>query len=365
MADYLVTDTELTSIADAIRTKGGTSASLEFPTEFVSAINDIETGGGGDTPWYKGDGKTYLHIDIYDEFFLTVNMLFIQSVNGGNTIDWGDGVVVTPSGTSRQLISHTYLQTGEYVITVTNTSGYFAFGNSGSTGSYIFTTSEQRSWNSWAMYSSILRKAELGTGWNNGSGRQFLGCKNLTDVYVSVPLRSNSFGVNMFSGCLSLRHIGGVNDWNAPVTTINNSVFSDTGLSYLQLFPNATTIPNNYMSGTNTAYDSTLTHADIWEGVTTINTGAFRYCLNMFRVTIPSTVTSIASNAFEGALGVKEIHLKPTTPPSLGSTNAIPNSGVVVMQIYVPYSTDHSILEAYQTATNWSTYASKMVEEPE
>lgn len=45
MADYLVTDAELTSIASAIRTKGGTSASLSFPTEFVSAIQNIPTGG--------------------------------------------------------------------------------------------------------------------------------------------------------------------------------------------------------------------------------------------------------------------------------------------------------------------------------
>ena len=44
MADYLVTDTELTSVADAIRTKGGTSADLSFPTEFVSAIQNIPTG---------------------------------------------------------------------------------------------------------------------------------------------------------------------------------------------------------------------------------------------------------------------------------------------------------------------------------
>lgn len=44
MADYLVTDTELKSIADAIRTKGETSASLSFPTEFVSAINAISGG---------------------------------------------------------------------------------------------------------------------------------------------------------------------------------------------------------------------------------------------------------------------------------------------------------------------------------
>lgn len=44
MADYLTTDTELTSIANAIRTKGGTSASLTYPTGFVTAINNIPTG---------------------------------------------------------------------------------------------------------------------------------------------------------------------------------------------------------------------------------------------------------------------------------------------------------------------------------
>jgi hypothetical protein len=41
MADYLVTDTELTSVANAIRTKGGTGARLSFPTEFISAIDAI------------------------------------------------------------------------------------------------------------------------------------------------------------------------------------------------------------------------------------------------------------------------------------------------------------------------------------
>ena len=40
-AIYKVTDTELISIANAIRAKGGTSSQLEFPTEFVSAIQNI------------------------------------------------------------------------------------------------------------------------------------------------------------------------------------------------------------------------------------------------------------------------------------------------------------------------------------
>ena len=41
MANYVVSDTNLTAIADAIRSKGGTSGTLAFPTAFVTAINNI------------------------------------------------------------------------------------------------------------------------------------------------------------------------------------------------------------------------------------------------------------------------------------------------------------------------------------
>lgn len=44
MANYIVSDTDLTSIADAIRTKGGTSAQLSFPNGFNTAIANIPTG---------------------------------------------------------------------------------------------------------------------------------------------------------------------------------------------------------------------------------------------------------------------------------------------------------------------------------
>lgn len=46
MANYKVSDTDLTTVANAIRTKGGTSASLEFPDGFASAISNIPSGGG-------------------------------------------------------------------------------------------------------------------------------------------------------------------------------------------------------------------------------------------------------------------------------------------------------------------------------
>lgn len=47
MAEYLTNTSELTAVADAIRTKGGTTAQLSYPVGFVSAISAIETGGGG------------------------------------------------------------------------------------------------------------------------------------------------------------------------------------------------------------------------------------------------------------------------------------------------------------------------------
>lgn len=47
-------DSDLTSVAEAIRNKGGTTATLAFPQEFVSAIDAIETGGGVDPELLDG-----------------------------------------------------------------------------------------------------------------------------------------------------------------------------------------------------------------------------------------------------------------------------------------------------------------------
>ena len=47
MAEYLTNTTDLTKVASAIREKGGTSDPLVYPDGFVSAIQAIQTGGGG------------------------------------------------------------------------------------------------------------------------------------------------------------------------------------------------------------------------------------------------------------------------------------------------------------------------------
>lgn len=47
LVDSAQLDADLTSVADAIRAKGGTDAQLAFPAGFVSAVQAISTGGGG------------------------------------------------------------------------------------------------------------------------------------------------------------------------------------------------------------------------------------------------------------------------------------------------------------------------------
>ena len=52
LVDSTQLDSDLTSVANAIRTKGGTSSQLAFPAGFVSAVQAIPTGGGGaDLDW--------------------------------------------------------------------------------------------------------------------------------------------------------------------------------------------------------------------------------------------------------------------------------------------------------------------------
>ena len=59
MSKYYANGDDLTSVADAIRTKGETSDPLVFPAGFVTAIAAIPTGGGDDPITKELAGETY------------------------------------------------------------------------------------------------------------------------------------------------------------------------------------------------------------------------------------------------------------------------------------------------------------------
>ena len=99
---------------------------------------------------------------------------------------------------------------------------------------------------------------------------------------------------------------------------------------------------------------SGLTSVTIPDSVTTIGGYLFAYCSGLTSVTIPDSMTSIGDYAFYNCTNLKIIILFPETPPTLTSANTFPST---ISNIYVQQSSK----VAYQTATNWNSFASKIV----
>lgn len=92
MAQYLVEDTDLNSIADAIREKTGGTDSLVFPGEFKEAISGIS--GGATEPYIEEiynasgnliDAKLYGYSKIRDYAFYKCTNLALTSLPSGIT----------------------------------------------------------------------------------------------------------------------------------------------------------------------------------------------------------------------------------------------------------------------------------------
>lgn len=143
MANYIVTDTELSSIADAIRLKGGTSNPLAFPSGFASAIEAIQGSSAvgeimpyvGYTNWKASqatslsftditlpDNSIYvcifgIHIysgsdfdsfigctPVYTKTLSTTDKICVAIVTSQNDISNGIGFTTSGSGTNPYLI---------------------------------------------------------------------------------------------------------------------------------------------------------------------------------------------------------------------------------------------------------------------
>lgn len=419
--DYKVTDVQLNSIADAINTKAGTTGQLQFPDGFVSAINAIPSGGGAEADWndvifydYDGkrlysysaadfvnlsampanpthqgltaqgwnwtlsdaktfvatygvldigqmyttsDGKTRLYLDISNENVLNVRIDWKQTVTRGVTVDFGDGTsTTTVSGTGNVNINHTYNSTGFYIVTFNVTSGTMTVKSPYYPTNYGKTSS------------TYLTAVEIG---NNVTELDVLQNNNKLK-YITIPNSVTKLPANNFCGnAWSLEHITLPNS----VTTIGATIFmqcyslksasmpkqvvaSGTIFSYCQLLNRVAIDFSNTTTNTISQYSYTARDVVIPSGVTTISTGAFSYNQRVSTFIIPSSVTTISTSAFSYCNGATEFHFKSSTPPTLANANAFTGTSSASV-FYVPSAS----LDAYKTANNWSTYASRMVGE--
>lgn len=343
------------------------------------------------------DGKTRIYIHL--EKGRTSPMLGVCP-NGTVDVDWGDGTAHdTLTGTSTTTVkwtpTHNYAAPGDYVIKLTVTGNTWFSGVSSSVqGPYLLRGSSGGD-NINYIYRNAVKKIEIGNGVTRISTYAFLYCYALTNVII--PDGVTFISDYAFNNCSSLTNVIIPNS----ITDIGSDAFSDGGALANVIIPDSITriksyafsscgpltsitIPEGVTSiGSNVFarcyslanviipdgvtdigggafyYCKALAHVKIPDGVTNIGDTAFQYLYSLVNITIPDDVTRIGSGAFNGCHGVAEYHLLPTTPPTLANVSAfndIPSDCV----IYVPQGS----LEAYQTATNWSTYASQMQEEP-
>lgn len=81
---------------------------------------------------------------------------------------------------------------------------------------------------------------------------------------------------------------------------------------------------------------------------------AFDGCSKLKEVIIPSAITSIGESCFRNCYALKTITSLPNTPPTWGASAF---SGVSPDVVYVPSAS----VAAYQSASGWSAWASKIV----
>ena len=167
---------------------------------------------------------------------------------------------------------------------------------------------------------------------------------------ISIPSSVTSIGNSCFVGCNSLTEI------TIPTTvdSLGNSVFS--GLSGLtSITVGASVIGNNcFQSSPN------ISSITLLEGVTSIGYSCFNGLRLPTELTLPSTLTTIAGAAFANMRGLQTMVSLATTPPTITGAQVFANVNNV--KIYVPYSSDHSILNNYKAAQYWSDKASSIYE---
>ncbi len=320
VASYTLAEAqELTALPDGPTHDGLVFQGWNWSLESVKAlIRPMNVGA----MYITDDGKTRLHIRIWDTARSLVPLYISQTVANGVTIDWGDGSATqTLAGTGNVNATHQYTAEGDYTITLDPADGC-TLGLGSASASYCVMGSTG---NNGQVYCNLLQDVQIGANVTSIGNYAFNYCYSLASV--SIPESVTKIGGYAFNYCYSLASI------TIPdrVTSIGNYVFESC---------------------------SSLASIIIPDGVTSITASSLRACFSLASVIIPDRVTAIMAYAFNVCVGMAEYHLKPTTPPTLYSTNVFDNIPSDCI-IYVP----QGCLEAYQTATNWATYADYMREE--
>ena len=93
--------------------------------------------------------------------------------------------------------------------------------------------------------------------------------------------------------------------------------------------------------------------------ITNIGNNVFRGGCGAYLIDWPDTITSVLRSSLYANSTVRSLVIRAINPPTLDNVLYAVSAD---LKIFVPYSADHSILTAYQSASNWSANASQFYE---
>lgn len=308
-------------------------------------------------------GATEIDIELYKPYLSPSIKI---AVNGTTVIDWGDGSTDTVTGSNSttssgiQTTPHTYASEGNYTIKLSITSGKLAlFGNSSTNAQFLMGPGGSSMANMDKTYQSAVRHIRLGDGDLTVYGPTFAYMTNLETI--TIPASVAFASSNTFNSCRSLKAIVIPSGLNISSDSAFNgcsalSVISGTARGAQKQYQNCSAI--RYLD--DRKFGSSTVHEYVG-------------CADSLQsVVFGSTITEVKANAFANSKSLHEVHIlagyidenQQVVIPTLVNTNAF-TGNASGRKIYVPRSTNQVILSAYQSASNWSTYASAMEEEPE
>lgn len=278
------------------------------------------------------DGHARIWVNMSDENDLAITVKFYNS-NNAQVINWGDGNIETYSN-SAGTRSHTYAQTGKYIIDISSSNTSFVV----ALGQYIVNQYSDTTMRNKVIYVENNSTRSLST-----SDRSFF--RYLTSL-KNVKFGSNfKFANNHIpdytcNGCTALENF----DFHG-VTSIGNYVFQNcSSLALTKLPNNITEIDSGAFFGC-----SSLALTSLPSALTILSYMAFYKCTSLAITSIPETITTYGNAIFYGCTGLTTM----TLPESMTiMPNGLFNSCTNLTTVNFPSSLTNISESAFSSCFN-------------
>ena len=172
----------------------------------------------------------------------------------------------------------------------------------------------------------------------------FRSCDHLATVDYGTKVETIGDGAFWFTGALKKFFFKG------SVKTLGAHAFRESGLTCVHLKGDMTIGKEAFMKCASLKYVEFPATSSATQPLTYVAESMFAGCTSLPFITLPSTVTEIKANAFNGCSSLKYVNILAASPATLGA-NAFPTTAGVYVK--------PSKLSAYQANAAWNAYSPK------